>query len=170
MSALTSRIAALTRCLATTTATSNLTRAAFTTATRYQKSAVESAKDTLKTVDRKVADKLVDGIDIGTAYASKVKEAATQTTEGKASAVASKIKEATSEVSAGKVTGKAAELRGEVQGKASEVAGEAKGKASELAGEAKGKTSEMMGEAKGMAGEAKGKAKEVKGTVEEKMS
>ncbi|KAK4099154.1 hypothetical protein N658DRAFT_525774 [Parathielavia hyrcaniae] len=154
MSAFTSRTAALTRRLATTTstrttATSALTRAAFTTSARHQKSAVESAKDTLKTVDRKVSDKLVDGIDIGTTYASKLKEATTQSTEGgKASAVTGKIKEATSDVSEGKVTGKAAELRGEVEGKASEV----------------------MGEARGMAGEAKGKAKEMKGTVEEKMS
>jgi len=120
--------------------TSTLSRAAFTTTARQQKSPVESAKETLKTVDRKVADKLVDGINIGTAYANK-------------------IKEATSEVSEGKVTGKAEELRGEMAGKASQVAGEAKGKASELAGEAKG-----------AAGEAKGKARGVKEEVKQKMS
>jgi hypothetical protein len=65
MSALTSRTAAVTRRLATTTTSSTLTRAAFTTTARHQKSAVDSAKDTLKSVNRKVADKLVDGIDVG---------------------------------------------------------------------------------------------------------
>jgi len=38
---------------------------AFTTSTAMQKSAVESAKDGLKGVDRAVSDKLVDGINIG---------------------------------------------------------------------------------------------------------
>lgn len=67
MSALTSRTAAITRRLATTTTTtSTLSRAAFTTTTRYQKTpVVDAAKDTLKSVDRKVSDKLVDGINIG---------------------------------------------------------------------------------------------------------
>ncbi|KAK4040790.1 hypothetical protein C8A01DRAFT_15350 [Parachaetomium inaequale] len=133
MSALTSRTAAVTRRLATS---STLSRAAFTTTARPQKSAVDSAKETLKAADRKVADKLVDGINIGTAYASK-------------------IKEATSEVSAGKVTGKAAELRGQAEGKASEVAGEAKGKASELAGEARGVKEEVKGKARGVKEEVK---------------
>lgn len=38
-------------------------RAAFSTASPLQKTVVDSAKDTLKTVDRAVSDKLVDGID-----------------------------------------------------------------------------------------------------------
>ncbi|KAH6615897.1 hypothetical protein B0J18DRAFT_438454 [Chaetomium sp. MPI-SDFR-AT-0129] len=133
MSAFTQRTATVTRRLATTTTTSTtssiLPRAAFSTTVRHQKSAVDSAKETLKSVDRKVSDKLVDGINIGSAYADK-------------------IKEASEDVSKGKVTGKASELRGEVAGKASEVAGEAKGKASELAGEAKGKAKEVKGEVK----------------------
>jgi hypothetical protein len=40
-------------------------RAAFSTSIRFQKTPVESAKDTLKTVDRTVSDKIVDGINIG---------------------------------------------------------------------------------------------------------
>ncbi|KAK3292983.1 uncharacterized protein B0H64DRAFT_375963 [Chaetomium fimeti] len=150
MSALTSRTAAITRRLASTTPTSTLSRAAFTTTTRRQKNPVEAAKDTLKTVDRKVSDTLVDGINIGSAYANK-------------------IKEATSEVSEGKVTGRASELRGEAAGKASEVAGEAKGKASEVAGEAKGKASELAGEARGAKEQAKGKASEMAGEAKAKV-
>ena len=68
MSALTSRTAFLVRRLATTTTRTTLSRAAFTTTTPNQKSAVDSAKDTLKSVDRKVSDKLVDGINIGSAF------------------------------------------------------------------------------------------------------
>lgn len=40
-------------------------RAAFSISTRQQKTATESVKDGLKTVDRAVSDKIVDGIDIG---------------------------------------------------------------------------------------------------------
>ena len=71
MSALTSRTAAVTRRLATTTTTSTLSRAAFTTTTRRQKTPVDAAKDTLKSVDRKVSDKLVDGINIGSTLEQK---------------------------------------------------------------------------------------------------
>lgn len=38
---------------------------AFSTSFAPQKSATEAVKDTVKTVDRAVADKLVDGIEIG---------------------------------------------------------------------------------------------------------
>lgn len=37
----------------------------FTTTTPAHKSATETVKDGLKTVDRKVSDKLVDGINLG---------------------------------------------------------------------------------------------------------
>lgn len=70
MSAFTSRTAALARRVATAprgATTTLLPRAAFTTTTPHQKSTVDSAKDTLKSVDRKVSDKLVDGINIGSA-------------------------------------------------------------------------------------------------------
>ncbi|KAK4112460.1 hypothetical protein N656DRAFT_779317 [Canariomyces notabilis] len=136
----------------TSSAASMLPRAAFSTSTPVQRSAVESAKDALKSVDRKVSDKLVDGINIGATVAEKLKDASTAT-------VAEKLKEASSEVSSGKVTGKAAELRGEAAGKASEMAGKAKG----MAGEVEGK-------AKGAAAEVEGKAKEAKEEVKEKLS
>ena len=38
---------------------------AFSTSFAVRKSPVEAAKDTLKSVDRAVSDKLVDGIEIG---------------------------------------------------------------------------------------------------------
>ena len=47
------------------TIASSAPRAAFSTSIQLQKSATETAKDALKTVDRAVSDKLVDGIDIG---------------------------------------------------------------------------------------------------------
>src|SRR5579871_6699393 len=37
----------------------------FATTTQHRKTATEVVKDTLKTVDRAVADKIVDGIEIG---------------------------------------------------------------------------------------------------------
>lgn len=40
-------------------------RATFTTSVYLRKNVVDAGKDTLKTVDRAVSDKLVDGIDIG---------------------------------------------------------------------------------------------------------
>jgi len=97
-------------------------RAAFSSSVVFQKSAAATVKDTAKTVDRAVSDKLVDGIEIG-------------------STVAAKVKEAGQEVFQGKATGKAAELRGEAQGKASELAGKAKGAAAEAEGKAKSKLS-----------------------------
>lgn len=42
--------------------------AAFTTSPTPNKSATETVKDSLKTVDRKVSDKIVDGINLGCTY------------------------------------------------------------------------------------------------------
>lgn len=39
--------------------------AAFSTSATFQKSPVQAAKETLKSVDRKVSDKLVEGLDMG---------------------------------------------------------------------------------------------------------
>lgn len=44
---------------------STVSRASFTTSVRLHKTVVESAKDTLKTVDRTVANKVADGLDVG---------------------------------------------------------------------------------------------------------
>ncbi|KAK9771652.1 putative Lea domain protein [Seiridium cardinale] len=88
----------------------------FSISARYQKSATETVKDAAKTVDRKVSDKLVDGINAASEVAQKTTGA---------------------DVSQ-KVKGTAEEIRGEAKGKASELKGEAKGAANEAAGKAKG--------------------------------
>ncbi|KAL2881488.1 hypothetical protein SGCOL_003054 [Colletotrichum sp. CLE4] len=90
----------------------------FTTSFAAQKSATETVKDGLKTVDRKVSDKLVDGINASANVAEKFKQNVPNTQ--------------------GEAAGKAQELKGEAAGKAQELKGEAKGKANELAGKAKG--------------------------------
>jgi len=84
-----------------------------------KKSPVEAAKDAAKTVDRKVSDTLVDGIEIGQTATEKAKSAAGLASD--------------------KASGKTAEVAGEAKGKAAEFKGQAKGKAEELKGEAKGK-------------------------------
>merc|ERR1712230_236301 len=83
---------------------------AFSTTFVARKSATESVKDGVKTVDRKVSDVLVEGIEVGQTAAQKAKEVA------------------------GEAKGKANEVAGEAKGKANELAGEAKGKKEELKG------------------------------------
>ena len=133
----------------TTTQTATVAqRAAFSTSVSMQKTVTDSAKDALGAVDRAVSDKLVDGIDLGSNVASKIKEV-------KEEVIGSKSAE---------------QLRSEAAGKASEMVGQAKGKASQVAGQAQGKASEMAGKAQGMGeqakGQAKGKASEAAGKVE----
>lgn len=48
-----------------TLAVSSVSRASFTTTVQLHKSATETVKDSVKSVDRAVSDKLVDGIDLG---------------------------------------------------------------------------------------------------------
>jgi len=115
-------------------------RASFSTSVNLQKTIADATKDTLKTVDRAVSDKLVDGIDIGTN-------------------VASKVKQATENLTADDAAGKAQQLKGEASGKTSELAGKAKGTAAEMAGKAEGSANEMMGKTEGTANKAAGKAK-----------
>ncbi|EKD12375.1 uncharacterized protein L3040_003619 [Drepanopeziza brunnea f. sp. 'multigermtubi'] len=139
----------------------------FSTSLAARKSAAETVKDSVKTVDRKVSDVLVGGIEAGENAAGKVKEVSGMSAgevKGKASEVAGQVSGKAQEVagmSTGEVKGKASEVAGQVSGKAQEVAGmstgEVKGKASELAGQAKGKANEVAGEAKGKANEVKGK-------------
>ncbi|MCJ1485265.1 hypothetical protein MMC06_005439 [Schaereria dolodes] len=105
-------------------------RAPFSISVRSQKSAVDTAKDTVKSVDRKISDAAVKGIEKGEQASATVKE--------------------TVGVNASKASAKA-------DGSTSEMAGEAKGKASELAGKAQGKTNELSGEVKGKAAEVKSK-------------
>ena len=96
----------------------------FTTSIAAQKSATETVKDGLKKVDRAVSDKVVDGIDMATAAADKVKKA-------------------TEDVSGAEARAKAQELKGEAAGKAQELKGKAKGVAEETKGKAKGTAEEV---------------------------
>lgn len=142
-------------------------RAAFSTASPLQKTVVDSAKDTLKTVDRAVSDKLVDGIDTASTSTplSPPSLSPPLTPPPLAATVASKLKETKDQVankSAAELRGDAAELAGQAQGKASEMAGHAKGKASEVAGQAQGKASELTGKAQGTKEQVKGQAYGVK--------
>lgn len=50
-----------------TAITTSVPRASFSTTIQLRKTPVEATKDTLKTVDRTVSDKLVDGINIASA-------------------------------------------------------------------------------------------------------
>ena len=138
-------------------------RAAFSSSVVLQKSAVDSAKDTLKTVDRAVADKLVDGINVGgksTHFPTLLYSLLTDIfphTEN----VVNKVKGTAEEAASKTANTSAAELRGEAKGTANEMAGKAKGTANEYTGKAKGAASEYSGEAKGTAEQLKGKAKGV---------
>ncbi|KIH93034.1 hypothetical protein SPBR_03277 [Sporothrix brasiliensis 5110] len=81
-----------------------------------RKTVTESAKDTLKSVDRAVSDKLVDGINIGC----------------KLAAVADKAKEASKDITGGRVAGKADELRDDLASKAKHAKNDVAYKAEEL--------------------------------------
>lgn len=129
-------------------------RAAFSTTINVQKNIADATKDTLKTVDRTVSDKLVDAIDVGSTVASKVKEVKDSVVND-TTGTAEKLK--------GEAVGKASELSGKAQGTASQMAGKAKGTASEMAGKVEGQASEVMGKTEGNTEKAAGK---VKGTAE----
>ncbi|KAL7619600.1 hypothetical protein AAE478_010141 [Parahypoxylon ruwenzoriense] len=88
----------------------------FSTSIAAQKSVTEAAKDTLKSVDRKVSDKLVEGINVGANLAAKVR----------------------GEADTNKVKGTAEEIRGQMKGETEELKGKAKGAAKEAEGKIKG--------------------------------
>ncbi|KAI2631256.1 hypothetical protein GGS21DRAFT_524038 [Xylaria nigripes] len=79
-----------------------------------RKSVTESAKDTLKSVDRKLSDKLVDGINVGTKAA--------ETISGKSSEANYKS------------AGTAEEIRKKMKAESEELAGKAKRAAEETGG------------------------------------
>jgi hypothetical protein len=133
-------------------------RASFSTSINLQKSIADTTKDTLKTVDRAVSDKLVDGINIGSTSHPIPHSGQTNNWQPPAN-VASKVKEATENLTADNAAGKAQQLKGEASGKTSELAGKAKGTAAEMAGKAEGTASQMMGKTEGTANKAAGKAK-----------
>jgi len=86
----------------------------FSTSIVQQKSAADSVKDGLKSVDRAVSDVAVAGIDKGVELKDKA-----------ASAIGTESK---------KAEGTASQVAGEAKGKAAEVSGQAKGKAEEIKG------------------------------------
>ncbi|RFU35433.1 hypothetical protein B7463_g908, partial [Scytalidium lignicola] len=86
----------------------------FSTTPAPQKGPIETAKDAVKTVDRAVSNKIVDGIEVG--------EKATK-----------KVKDATGIYNTSELKGKASEAKNEVKGKASQATGEAKKKTWEAA-------------------------------------
>ncbi|PNS17243.1 hypothetical protein CAC42_6926 [Sphaceloma murrayae] len=120
----------------------------FSLSVRQQKSATETAKDTLKTVDRAISDNLVKGID-KTAEAAEAAKANLNSTTGSAQGKASEV--------AGQAKGKAQEMQGQAKSAMDGNSGSAKGKAEELKGEAKGKAEEIKGTVKGKVEEVKGK-------------
>ncbi|PHH62903.1 hypothetical protein CDD81_6621 [Ophiocordyceps australis] len=120
---------------------------AFGTSAVLSKSATETVKDGLKTVDRTVSDNVVlPGLDA----AAKAKE---------------KVESMTAKEAKGEVKGTAQEMKGEAKGKAEEVKGQVKGAAQEAAGKAQ----EVKGQAKGAAQQAAGKVKGAAEEVKQKM-
>ncbi|KAF7929859.1 uncharacterized protein EAE97_009456 [Botrytis byssoidea] len=105
-----------------------------------RKSATEAVKETVHKVDKAVASKIVDGIEVGQTATQKAKEAAGLS--------ASEAKTAASNA-ASEAQGTTSSATGSASGTASELAGQAKGKAAELKGAAKGKAAEVKGEVKG---------------------
>lgn len=135
--------AAASRAARTSIQASPASRAPFTTSLRLHKTVTESVKDTLKSADRAVSNKVADGLDAGgtrpsphTFYFHHMLTQTFRTVEAK-----DKVKEA--------VAGKAPEVKGQAAGKAEEL----KGQAQEVAGEAKGKAAELKGKAKGKVNE-----------------
>ncbi|KAF7910362.1 hypothetical protein BELL_0688g00030 [Botrytis elliptica] len=105
-----------------------------------RKSATEAVKETVHKVDKAVASKIVDGIEVG--------QTATQKAKAAAGLSASEAKTAASNA-ASEAQGASSSATGSASGTASELAGQAKGKAAELKGAAKGKAAELKGEVKG---------------------
>lgn len=135
-------------------------RAAFSTGFPLHKTAAETAKDSLKQVDRAVADKVVDGIEMGGASPSvslpcELLLTSVPPPPPSPEKVVNKAKEVAQDLAGSQKTGAAAELRGQAKGKAHEMAGAAKGTAQQASGAVKGAAARVEGAAKGMADQAK---------------
>ncbi|KAI0096746.1 hypothetical protein GGR51DRAFT_567001 [Nemania sp. FL0031] len=89
----------------------------FSTSLAARKTITESAKDTLKSVDRKVSDKLVDTINVGAKAAEAVTGHATHANY--------------------KAAGTAEEIRGKMKAESEELAAKAKGAAKDAEGKIK---------------------------------
>ncbi|CAK7218514.1 hypothetical protein SCUCBS95973_003514 [Sporothrix curviconia] len=118
------------------TATSTLHSRHLSSSAPRAKTVTETAKDTLKSVDRAVSDKLVDGINVGSAMANKVKEAGQDIADGKA-------------------TGKAQQLRNEAEATGNELKRDAEVKGQGFKEAAKDKASQAAEKTKQAAGEVK---------------
>lgn len=127
-------------------------RATFTTSVYLRKSIVDAGKDALKTADRAVSDKIVDGIDVG--GMSEISSSLVCDTCIQRKLIFHLVD------AKNKAKDAAAPIIGQAKGKASELSGEAQGKAAELKGEAKGNAASAQGTAEEKIGELKGKAKE----------
>lgn len=148
----------LTRTAIRSTRSVALTPRAFSTSLATRKTATEAVKDTVKTVDRKVSDKIVGGIEIGRkclpqlntihSYPASTHQYRIPCMATDTSSPETATRKAKSAVGIGSEDAKA---------KASQFTEYAKGKAHETAGEAKGKAHEVTGEAKGKINETKGK-------------
>ncbi|RDA85213.1 hypothetical protein CP532_3292 [Ophiocordyceps camponoti-leonardi (nom. inval.)] len=110
-------------------------RRSFVTTPAVFKSATETVKDGLKSVDRTVSDNvLVPGLDA----AAKVKETVKSTTMGDAKQ-------------------KVNEMTGQAKSKTEQAKGDAAAKAEELKGDAKAKTEHVKGQVKGAAADVQSK-------------
>ncbi|PFH55800.1 hypothetical protein XA68_17608 [Ophiocordyceps unilateralis] len=110
-------------------------RRAFTSTSATLKTATETVKDGLKSVDRTVSDNvLVPGLD-----------------------AAAKAKESVQSMTTGDVKQKAAEVKDDMAAKTERAKGDASAKAEELKGDAKAKTEQAKGHVKGAAEEAQSK-------------
>ncbi|TQW08147.1 hypothetical protein IF2G_04023 [Cordyceps javanica] len=94
---------------------------AFSSTVVYQKTATETVKDGIKTVDKAVSGKIVDGIDA----------AGKRNCSGKSAG--QKVKQASENAMGNKsAAGKAEELKGKAKGAAEEAKGKAKGAAEDI--------------------------------------
>ena len=160
-------------------------RATFSTSVRTQKTAIDTAKDALKDVDRTIANAAVKGIEKGGKFRSCLCSISTcvqrpvkafRCCPSLAPANHSTYFEqlANTNVITEQATAAVKETVGmnasKADGSAQEVMGEMKGQVQNMAGKAQGKTSEMSGGSSEMMGEAKGKAHEVAGKAQGKTS
>lgn len=136
---------------------------AFSTSLVRNRTATETVKEGLKSVDRAVSHKIVDGIEAGVITYSIVSPFGVQLGLTCVEHLTHKIQEGMEGVTAGKMAGKAEEAKGEAKAKASEWEGKAKGAAEH----AKGAAEHVEGKVKGAAEHVKGK---VKGAAEDAKS
>ncbi|OAA73568.1 hypothetical protein ISF_00469 [Cordyceps fumosorosea ARSEF 2679] len=106
---------------------------AFSTTAAYQKTATETVKDGIRTVDKAVSGKIVDGIDAAGKQEKFPKEETLQLIKNKTESAGQKVKQASESAMGDKsAAGKAEELKGQAKGAAEEAKGKAKGAAEDI--------------------------------------